>query len=142
MSLTAKIEAICQSAGVSLYGTETAQDHGRNVFRVYITAPGGVTVDQCVQVSHLLSPLLDVDEPMHGEYNLEVSSPGIERPLKKPSHFIGSVGEQVKVTAEEGEKVIGLLKSADEEKIVVEVEGEEKTFPYAAIKKARTHFDW
>ena len=142
MSLEAKIAAICKSAGVTLYDTETAKDHGRNVFRVYITAEGGVTVDQCVRVSHLLSPLLDVEEPMSGEYNLEVSSPGIERSLKKPAHFTASVGEKIKISLEGSEKAEGTLVAADEEGITLQTEEGEQRFAYPAMKKARTLFEW
>ena len=66
-----------------------------DIFRVIVTSKDGVNLDKCAEISRLISPILDIDEPMGGKYNLEVSSPGIERKFKKPEHFIASVGLKV-----------------------------------------------
>ena len=71
-------------------------------------------------ISHELSPFLDVHPPMNGQYRLEVSSPGIERKLVKPVHFQNAVGEKIKLKLGAGDKLKGLLKSADDKGIVVE----------------------
>ena len=78
----------------------------------------------------MISPILDVEEPMNGEYVLEVSSPGIERKLKKKEHFICSVGEKVKVKDFSTDVFKGTLIAADEDKIVIQTEfGEEELTP-------------
>jgi len=68
------------------------------VMRVYIDAPGGILLDDCAQVSRQVSAILDVEDPIKGEYTLEVSSPGLDRPLVTPEHFSRFQGDQIKVT--------------------------------------------
>ena len=142
MSLTEDIKAICESVGVSLYDVETAREFDENIFRVFIVAEGGVDVDKCAHVSRLLSPLFDVHPPMSGEYRLEVSSPGIERALKTPEHYRLSIGENVKITTKEGEKLKGKLIDSNDTEFILQVDDEEIVFEYPQIKKARTYFEW
>lgn len=97
MNLEEQIKLIVENSGLKLYDIVTTKEHERNIFRVIVTSKDGVNLDKCAEISRLISPILDIDEPMGGKYNLEVSSPGIERKLKKPEHFIASVGELVKV---------------------------------------------
>jgi ribosome maturation factor RimP len=136
------IKAICESAGVALYDIETAREFDEDIFRVYIISKDGISVDKCTEVSRLLSPLLDVHPPMHGEYRLEVSSPGIERALKKPEHYIHSVGQKIRVTTKEGDKLIGELLEANENEFILKTDGEEIVFEYPQVKKTRTYFEW
>ncbi|MFY4845266.1 ribosome maturation factor RimP, partial [Aliarcobacter butzleri] len=97
MSLEESIKLTVESLGAKLYDISTLREHDKNIFRVSITCEGGVNLDKCAEISRMLSPILDVEEPMNGEYLLEVSSPGIERKLKKVDHFLASIGEKVKV---------------------------------------------
>ena len=97
MNLEEQIKLIVENSGLKLYDIVTTKEHERNIFRVIVTSKDGVNLDKCAEISRLISPILDIDEPMGGKYNLEVSSPGIERKLKKPEHFIASIGELVKV---------------------------------------------
>ena len=90
----------------------------------------------------MISPILDVDEPMSGEYILEVSSPGIERKLKKKEHFISSVGEKVRVKDFATDIYKGELIFADEEKIVLKTEFGEEEITYDNILSASTYFEW
>lgn len=136
------IEKIIQSLGASLYDIEVVSEFDETIFRVMITKQGGVNLDDCAEVSRELSPFLDVNPPMENEYRLEVSSPGIERKLINPKHFIQSIGEKVKLKITEVGQVIGLLKDANEKEIVIEVNGETKIFTYPQINKARTYFEW
>lgn len=136
------IEKIIQSLGASLYDIEVVSEFDETIFRVMITKQGGVNLDDCAEVSRELSPFLDVNPPMGNEYRLEVSSPGIERKLINPKHFIQSIGEKVKLKITEVGQVIGLLKDANEKEIVIEVNGETKIFTYPQINKARTYFEW
>lgn len=142
MSLIEDIQAVCESVGVSLYDTETVREFDENIFRIYIVGNEKIDVDKCAHVSRLLSPLFDVHPPMSGEYRLEVSSPGIERALKTPEHFKLSIGEKIKVTTSEGEKLKGELVEANETELVLRVDDQEIVFEYPQIKKARTYFEW
>lgn len=142
MNLEESIKLAVESLGASLYDITTVREHDRNIFRVLVTAEGGVTLDKCAEISRMISPILDVDEPMSGEYILEVSSPGIERKLKKKEHFIASVGELVKVKNYETEVFKGELLSADDEKIIVKTEFGEEEVKYDNILSAATYFEW
>ncbi len=136
------IEKVVESLGASLYDIEVVSEFDETIFRIMITKQGGVNLDDCAQISRELSPFLDVNPPMENEYRLEVSSPGIERKLMNPKHFIQSIGEKVKLKIADVGQIIGLLKDANEKEIVIEVNDEIKTFTYPQINKARTYFEW
>ncbi len=142
MNLEESIKLAVESLGARLYDITTAREHDRNIFRVLVTAEGGVTLDKCAEISRMISPILDVDEPMSGEYILEVSSPGIERKLKKKEHFISSVGEKVRVKDFATDIYKGELIFADEEKIVLKTEFGEEEITYDNILSASTYFEW
>ena len=135
------LDKLVRECGVELYDSEIANENGRGIFRVFITKDGGVSLDDCEKVSRLLSPIFDVTPPVSGDYNLEVSSPGLERKLSKPSHFKSSVGELVKVQTE-AEKFAGRLVKADEESVAVENEEGIFEINISEIKKAKTYLEW
>jgi ribosome maturation factor RimP len=142
MSLNEQIEKIVKANGADFYGTETVQENDSTVFRIYITKEGGVKLDLCAEISNELSVFFDVNPPMHGAYFLEVSSPGIERKLELPKHFISAVGERVKFKINGGDKERGLITSADNSGFTIEKKGEEVRFEYANVSKAKTYFEW
>ena len=142
MSLEESIKLAVESLGANLYDIVNAKEHDRNIFRVLITAENGISLDKCAEISRMISPILDVDEPMGGEYILEVSSPGIERKLRKKEHFIASVGEKVKIKNFATETYKGELISADNEKVVVETEFGKEEITYDNILAAATYFEW
>ena len=142
MSLEESIKLAVESLGANLYDIVTVKEHDRNIFRVLVTTPNGISLDKCAEISRMISPILDVDEPMGGEYILEVSSPGIERKLRKKEHFIASVGEKVKIKNFATETYKGELISADNEKIVVKTEFGEEKITYDNILAAATYFEW
>jgi len=142
MNLNEQIEKIVKANGASFYGTETAQEDSNTIYRVFITKEGGVKLDLCADISHELSVFFDVNPPMHGAYFLEVSSPGIERKLENPNHFISAVGERVKFKINGGEKEKGLILSADKTSFVITLKGEEVQFNYCDISKAKTYYEW
>jgi len=142
MSLNNQIEKIVKANGADFYGTETVQEDGHTIFRVYITQEGGVKLDLCANISHELSVFFDVNPPMHGAYFLEVSSPGIERKLEEPRHFISAVGERVKFKIHGGDKEKGEITSADESGFTIAKKGEDVRFEYCNISKAKTYFEW
>ena len=120
MNLDTQIAKIIEANGAALYDTEVVTEFDETIYRVLITKVGGVSLDLCATISYELSPFLDVHPPMNGQYRLEVSSPGIERKLTKPVHFQNAIGEKVKLKLGSGDKLKGLLKSADDKGIVVE----------------------
>lgn len=142
MSLEESIKLAVESLGANLYDIVTVKEHDRNIFRVLVTAENGISLDKCAEISRMISPILDVDEPMGGEYILEVSSPGIERKLRKKEHFIASVGEKVKIKNFATETYKGELISADNEKVVVETEFGKEEITYDNILAAATYFEW
>ena len=142
MNLEEQIEKIVEANGARLYDIETVTEFDDTIYRVSITKEGGISLDQCAQISNELSPFLDVNPPMHGQYRLEVSSPGIERKLTKPKHFQQSVGDKVKVKVLGGDKLKGVLKSADDEGIVVETKEGEQAFKYGELGTVKTYFEF
>lgn len=142
MNLEESIKLAVESLGAKLYDITTTKEHDRNIFRVLVTADGGISLDKCAEISRMISPILDVDEPMSGEYILEVSSPGIERKLRKKEHFIASIGEKVKIKDFATEIYKGELIFADNDKIVVKTEFGDEELTYDSILAAATYFEW
>ncbi|MEO1958909.1 MAG: ribosome maturation factor RimP [Nautiliaceae bacterium] len=131
------IKNIVEDNGCELYDIAIEEEMGHKFYRVYITKPGGVSLNDCAAINNLISPIFDVEEPIKDKYFLEVSSPGVERKLTKKEHFQKSIGERVKVNTTDG-KLKGTLTYADEEKIKVD----DKEIKYEDIKKAKTYVDW
>jgi ribosome maturation factor RimP len=142
MALEQDIENIVKSYGARVYDIETTKEFDDTIYRVYILKDGGVSLDLCVDISRDISPLLDVEAPVSGDYRFEVSSPGIERKLTKPKHFINSVGEKVKVKVLGGTKLKGTLKSADENGIEIESKDGISSFKYSELGTVKTYFEW
>ncbi len=142
MTLEDRIAKIVTSHGAGFYDTETAEEAGQTIYRVYITHPEGVTLDLCADISQDLSPMLDVYPPMNGKYFLEVSSPGIERKLTRPQHYRQAVGEKVQLKVPGTDRLRGTLVSADEEGVTLETKHGEEYYPYSDILKGRTYYEW
>ncbi len=142
MNLETQIAKIIEANGAALYDTEIVTEFDETIFRVLVTKVGGVKLDLCAKISHELSPFLDVHPPMSQQYRLEISSPGIERKLTKQVHFENAIGEKVKLKLGEGEKVKGLLKSADAKGIVIETKQGDEAFTYGELNTSKTYFDW
>lgn len=137
------LETAIKGCGVDVYDIEKLRENENYILRVSITSPDGVNLDKCAQVSNVISPILDIYEPMSSKYNLEVSSPGIERKLKNPKQFKASIGELVEIKDFEKNKVKGKLVSANDESITIELEdGENKSYNYSDVSQAKTYFQW
>ncbi|MBO67675.1 MAG: ribosome maturation factor RimP [Acidiferrobacteraceae bacterium] len=110
------------------------------VLRTFIDAPGGITLGDCELVSHRISDLLDIEDLLQGEYALEVSSPGLARPLVKPEHFLRYEGYEVSIkakTSHDGRKNFqGVLKKAGSNTAIVEVDGSMYELSYSDMRKA------
>jgi len=127
---------------LSLWACEFVKEGPDYFLRVYIDKEEGyVGTQECEEVSRFLSDKLDEQDLIEREYYLEVSSPGLERKLSKPSHFKSSIGELVKVQTE-AEKFAGRLVKADEESIAIENEEGIFEINISEIKKAKTYLEW
>jgi ribosome maturation factor RimP len=133
-------------ADVELVDLEEAGNRRRRIIRLYIDHPGGVTHELCARVSSVVGEALDENDVFDGPYVLEVSSPGLERPLKKASHFKVQVGRKVYVKTKvpiEGKKVWqGTLVAAEEDEIVVSEGEREARIPLQEIAGAHLVFEF
>ena len=100
-----------------------------------------ITVDDCAKVSHALSDMLDEKDPIENRYSLEVSSPGLDRPLTKPAHFERYIGYEIKLETEEKvenrKRFKGKIAKVTDDNVVLVMENEEYTIPFALISKAK-----
>ncbi len=138
--LSALLGPVLEAAGVDLEELSVSPAGRRRVVRVVVDKDGGVSLDDVAEVSRLLSEALDdVDarEPalLGGAYVLEVSSPGVDRPLVAPRHWRRNVGRLVAVTLRDGAPVTGRLLRADEDAVVLEVDGEERVLALTDVVK-------
>ena len=135
------LEPSVERLGYEVSDLEVKLGGKHGALRVFIDKPDGIGLDDCEKVSLAISALLDVEDPLPGHYDLEVSSPGLDRKLTKIEHFQRFEGETVKVQMRfpiEGRRRFrGTLLSSDDENIVVEVDGVPHTLPVATIDTAR-----
>jgi len=143
MELEESIKLAAEGCGVDLYDIQQTKENKTNILRVYITSKNGVNLDQCAHVSRMISPLLDIEEPISGKYTLEVSSPGIERKLKTLHHFQCSIGSNVKIKNYSNEVIKGELISATTDGILqIDENSEIKEIKYDDVLSASTYYDW
>lgn len=144
MELEEEIKIVVEGCGMSLYDIAQLKENDNNIYRIYITSPEGVSLDKCEEVSRMVAPILDIKEPMRGKYLLEVSSPGIERKLKKLEHLQNSVGENVKGKLFDGNTFKGKLMSFDTNNNFTfeSEEGESFSLQYSSILSASTYYNW
>ncbi len=129
-----------------LVDVEYVREAGTWYLRAYIDKEGGITIDDCELVSRALSDLLDAEDYIEDAYILEVSSPGLGRPLKKDKDLKRSLGEKVEVktyrAVEKQKEFTGVLKSFNEESIVLETEEKEMLFARKDVALIRLAFDF
>jgi ribosome maturation factor RimP len=137
------VAPICTDLGLELYDVE----HTGGKVRVTVERPGGVDLEALSIATRLISRELDERDPVPGRYQLEVSSPGLERSLRLPAHFQRAVGSTVSIRLHPGagdeRRLAGTLTDADDEGITVQLEGTGAVqVPYGDIERARTTFAW
>lgn len=139
-NVQAIVEPVVSSLGYELVGVEFLMQGRSGLLRVYIDTEEGIRVEDCQRVSHQLSGVLDVEDVIKGQYQLEVSSPGLDRPLFTMEHFERFVGHRAKlklVAPKEGQrKFRGTLRGVKDDQIILEVENEEISLPLSSIDKA------
>ena len=132
------VTPVVAAAGLELYDLELAG----GVLRVLVDREGGADIDAVAAVARALSHALDEHDPIDGRYTLEVSTPGLERPLRTAAHFRGALGAEVKVKTRPGvegdRRVDGAVDAVDDDGIVVAG----RRLAYGDIEQARTVFEW
>lgn len=146
VDVEALLRPVIEAEGFDLYDVTRGREGGRKVLRVIVDGPHGVDIDTLGRLSERVSSRLDDEGYETGPYDLQVSSPGLERPLKRPEHFSRAVGEQVRVKTTApmaGSRThTGTLAAADDDGITLVVGGEELRVRHADIASARTVVDW
>ena len=134
-------EPVVNGMGYDLIEIEHFPNPKHGVLRLYIDKEEGITIDDCSDVSRQISALIDVEDPVRGQFNLEVSSPGMDRPLRRVKDFQRFTGSKVKLKTMmplDGQRNFsGRLLEADEESLTIETDTEEITIPMSALEKAR-----
>ncbi|MEB5706282.1 ribosome maturation factor RimP [Pantoea anthophila] len=137
--LTELVSAPVEALGYELVGIEFVRSR-TSILRIYIDSEDGINVDDCADVSHQVSAVMDVEDPITVPYNLEVSSPGLDRPLFTAEHYTRFMGEEVtlmlRMAVQNRRKWQGIIKSVDGEMITVHVEGNDVVFALSNIQKA------
>ena len=127
--------------GFELWGLEHLPQGRRSLLRLYIDAEDGVTVDDCAEVSRQVSGVLDVEAPINGAYTLEVSSPGVDRLLFQPGHYLAYVGEWIELRLrspyEGRRKFGGILGGLEGDDVVVQVDDTEYLLPLGMVERAQ-----
>jgi ribosome maturation factor RimP len=138
--LTEILDAPVVALGYELWGIEFIRAGKHSTLRVYIDHANGISVDDCAAVSHQVSALLDVEDPITTEYYLEVSSPGMDRPLLKPEHFARYIGQVATVTlrmaVNNRRKYKGTIKQVEREMITLTIDGKDEILAFANIQQA------
>ena len=126
--------------GYELWGCEYLSQGRHSLLRVYIDKADGIGIEDCEAVSHQVSALLDVDDPISGNYSLEVSSPGIPRPLFKSWQYQRYIGHEVQIKTfkpvDGKRKLIGTIVSASESSLVLNINNEDQELLFSNIVKA------
>jgi len=135
------IEPVVTGLGYEFVGAEYGQGEGGNTLRVYIDQKGGILLDDCAAVSNQLGAVLDVEEPIQSKYVLEVSSPGIDRPLFKVQHYIDSVGKMIKVRTYsmvlDRRNFRGILESFEDNTLYLKIDGLSFAIPIETVERAQ-----
>ncbi|WP_026294459.1 ribosome maturation factor RimP [Salinimonas chungwhensis] len=138
--LTDMLEPAVEASGFELVGVEFVRAGKHSILRVFIDHENGITVDDCADVSYQVSAILDVEDPISTEYNLEVSSPGLDRPLFREKHFQQAVGEVVQIRLvmpmDNRRNFKGQLTGCDNGTVSIDVDGQQFQLAVANIDKA------
>jgi ribosome maturation factor RimP len=134
--------------GMEIIDIEFRREGGRagRVLRLYLDKEGGPNVDDISRVSRALSDVLDAEDAVDGAYTLEVSSPGINRPLRRPEHFAHFVGKRIRVRTRDivdgRRSFLGILDEVDEDRIILAQDGRQFNIPFTMIERSNYEHDW
>ncbi|WKZ82617.1 MAG: ribosome maturation factor RimP [Acidimicrobiia bacterium] len=140
------LESWLGAEGVELDDLQMLGSSAGRIVRVTVDTPGGIDLERIAEVSQGLSRLIDAEGALAGSYTLEVSSPGLERPLRRPAQFRKAVGCEVVVKTSRPISGVnshrGVLASADDTEVSLVVDGEDRHIPFTDVSQARTVFRW
>jgi ribosome maturation factor RimP len=140
------VEPAVAALGLAVYDVELVGGTGARTLRLTVSRPGGVDLDAITEVTRAVSPIVDEAATIGGPFLLEVSSPGVERALRRPEHYASAVGEEVsvKVMSPSGpRRVRGVLRAFDGARCVVASDaGDEEAIAIGDVTQARTVFTW
>lgn len=139
--LIALAEQVAPAHGVEVDDVELMGQGKWKVVRVILEKPGGVTLGDCSAFSRDLSALLEVEDPIKGRYSLEVSSPGLDRPLKRLRHFEKYVDKKVRVVTRDGSAFVAVIKGVEDGSVVLEHDGQRVALGLDEIVKARLEIE-
>ncbi len=128
--------------GAELVDLQLSGSPRNRTLRIDVDRTDGVTVDECARLSRGIADVLDTHDPISGRYVLEVSSPGLDRPLKSDRDYRRAVGRAVKVILEGGRVLVGRLTRYDGAELVFNVGGRIQVVPAADVRKANLHFEF
>lgn len=137
--LAAPVEAL----GLDLEAVDLSKAGKRSVLRIAVDKDGGVDMDDIAEATKAVSAVLDESDLMgQNAFTLEVTSPGVDRPLTLPRHWRRNVTRLVKIDRREGEPLLGRILAADDDAATVEVDGDEQTIAYDAVAKAKIQIEF
>ncbi len=141
-TLRDRLAALIEAMGYEFVGVELQRQGRFSVLRIYIDNEPGITLTDCSTVSHQVSAMLDVDDPIQGEYHLEISSPGLERPLFEIAQYKKFIGSRIKVRMcnplNNQRNFVGILQQIDDmNDIHLLTDTEKVILPFSGIEKAR-----
>lgn len=150
LEITTKLLDICEpvvtGAGYELVDIVFRREQHGWILRVFIDGVGGISFADCARVSRELSPVLEVADPVPQAYSLEVSSPGVDRPLRTPDHFRASIGSIAKVVLGQGldgrRNFKGEVVAVEPDTVVLDVDGQQFRLPVSDIDSARIVPNW
>lgn len=139
-NLQEMLQSSVEDLGCELWGIECQRAGRFMTVRIFIDKEGGVTIDDCADVSRQVSAILDVEDPIADKYNLEVSSPGLDRPLFTLAQYKRYLGEEIlihlRIPMMERRKWQGKLERIENDMLTLKVDGQEQTFVFGNIQKA------
>jgi ribosome maturation factor RimP len=139
--------AVARRRSLRLWDVEMGGRPGLAVVRVFVDSDGGIDLDTIAEVSEELSRALDLTDPIQSRYTLEVSSPGLERRLRSPDHFVRCVGRRAVVKTKQpliagSHRLDGVIAAAGESTVTIDTGEGEVEVPYDGIRSAKTVFEW
>lgn len=150
-SIAERVEALVAPCitelGYRIWDVEYVKEGAEWYLRITLDSDDGIDIDDCEKVSRAINPIIDEADPIEDFYYLEVSSPGLERVLRKPEHFEASLGSEVEIrlfAPDENKKksYTGVLSAYDEEALVIDMDQASQKIPMSKISKVQTVFDF
>lgn len=140
-TLRDQLASLIEALGYEFVGCELQRQGRDSLLRIYIDSSSGVTLDDCTKVSRQVSAMLDVEDPIPGRYTLEVSSPGIDRPLFNIQQYKKQIGQRIKVRLKEPvenrRNIVGVLLEVEEMNIHLKVDEQTIIVPFSKIEKGK-----